>query len=159
MDRHRAHFSNYRPSNANIRIADETPCVDNLLLHFPFENSFDDVTCHGAVATMYGTGSVELVKDPVHGTVASFDGNAYLEVLYDKKFIRYEFSNKRAQYVLGQTEHIYTHYQCYSRDNLSKLTKSIKYCAQANNNIGHIAFIYTRKLSMKIILTQHPYGA
>ena len=116
---HRAIFSNY---NANIRIADETPCVDNLLLHFPFENSFDDVTCHGAVATMYGTGSVELVKDPVHGTVASFDGNAYLEVLYDKKFIRYQFSNTHAHFGSRANE---TFPYTFSMSQ-SKLTMSIK---------------------------------
>ena len=103
MDPRRVQFCN---NNANVRIADETPCEDNLLLHFPFENSFDDVTCHGAVATKYGSGSVELITDPVHGNVASFDGSAYLEVLHDKQLIRCTFTN--------------THVRTYARTHLLK---------------------------------------
>ena len=50
-----------------------------MLLHFPFDNHLNDVTCNKAISSKYGQGSVTLVNDVDRGTVASFD-NGYLEV-------------------------------------------------------------------------------
>ncbi|KAK2180369.1 hypothetical protein NP493_446g03019 [Ridgeia piscesae] len=56
-------------------------CADDLLLHFDFENDFNDVTCHNAVANKYGDGAVTRVSDPHRpGKVAMFSGHGYLEV-------------------------------------------------------------------------------
>ena len=52
-----------------------------MLLHFPFDDHFDDVTCNHAKTTKYGPGQVTLVwDDERNSTVASFDGRARLEV-------------------------------------------------------------------------------
>ena len=55
-------------------------CSDDLLLWFPFDDHFNDVSCHKAIADGCGHGSMTLVDDPGHGQVAKFDGNACLEV-------------------------------------------------------------------------------
>ena len=55
-------------------------CSDELLLWFPFDDNFNDMSCHKAIANRYGDGSVTLVDDPEHGKVAAFEGHAYLEV-------------------------------------------------------------------------------
>ena len=55
-------------------------CTDDLLLHFPYDDHFNDVTCHHAIGTKYGAGVVSIVNDTERGRVAWFDGNARLEV-------------------------------------------------------------------------------
>ena len=50
-----------------------------MLLHFPFDNHLNDVTCNKAYSSTYGQGTVTLVQDATRGTVASFN-NGYLEV-------------------------------------------------------------------------------
>ena len=55
-------------------------CGDDLLLHFPFDDHFDDVTCHHAQGFPYGEGTVTLVNDPDRGMVAHFDGSSRIEV-------------------------------------------------------------------------------
>ena len=54
-------------------------CSDDLLLHFTYEEHFNDVTCHHAIATMYGPGTATLVTDGAH-TAVRFDGSSYFEV-------------------------------------------------------------------------------
>ena len=53
-------------------------CGDDLLLYFPFDNHFDDVTCRHALGFPYG--NVSLVDDPDRGMVAHFDGSSRIEV-------------------------------------------------------------------------------
>ncbi|KAK2150364.1 hypothetical protein NP493_2792g00006 [Ridgeia piscesae] len=61
----------------------EPSCSDDLLLHFDFENGFNDVTCHHAAADQYGDGAVQIVSDPHRGgNVALFNGHGYLEVAF-----------------------------------------------------------------------------
>ena len=59
----------------------KTACSDDLLLHFPFDVDFVDVTCHRAVGTVYGEGRVRLVYDSQRKEMVSeFDGAARVEV-------------------------------------------------------------------------------
>ena len=58
----------------------EPTCSDDLLLHFPYNDHFDDVTCHHAKGYAYGDGEVKIVHDTERGQVAEFDGDARLEV-------------------------------------------------------------------------------
>ena len=51
-----------------------------MVLWFPYDHHFNDITCNKAIATQFGSGKVRLVDDPKHGKVASFSGKAYLEV-------------------------------------------------------------------------------
>ena len=59
-------------------------CSDDLLLHFPYNDHYNDVTCHGAIATKYGD-NVNLVYDSErNSTVACFtegEEGTYFEVL------------------------------------------------------------------------------
>ena len=55
-------------------------CEDDLLLYFPYEDHYNDVTCHHAIATQYGDG-VSLQFDPErNGNVACFTGGTHFEV-------------------------------------------------------------------------------
>ena len=55
-------------------------CEDDLLLHFPYEDHYNDVTCHHAIATQYGDG-VSLQYDAERqGNVACFTGETHFEV-------------------------------------------------------------------------------
>ena len=55
-------------------------CEDDLLLYFPYEDHYNDVTCHQAIATKYGDG-VSLQFDPDrNGNVACFTGGTHFEV-------------------------------------------------------------------------------
>ena len=55
-------------------------CADDLLLHFPYNDHYNDVTCHKAIATLYGDG-VSLVADANRpGKVACFTGQTHFEV-------------------------------------------------------------------------------
>ncbi|KAI0209107.1 hypothetical protein LSAT2_006170 [Lamellibrachia satsuma] len=67
-----------------VQISTVAPeCVDDMLLHFPFDDHFDDVTCNHAKTTKYGPGQVTLVwDDERNSTVASFDGRARLETRF-----------------------------------------------------------------------------
>ena len=54
---------------------------NGILLHFTFDDHFNDVTCHKAIATKYGSGTAAIVWDKERNSmVAMFDGNSYLEV-------------------------------------------------------------------------------
>ena len=57
-------------------------CSDDLLLHCPFVNHLNDVTCHHAESTLCGPeGGVKLVYDNyLDRNVACFNGSAYLDV-------------------------------------------------------------------------------
>ena len=84
----RVHFncryvSSYVPDHV-ILLANLIPvipqCADDLLLHFPYEDHYDDVTCHQAIATKNGDG-VSLQFDPErNGNVACFTGGTHFEV-------------------------------------------------------------------------------
>ena len=55
-------------------------CSDDLLLYFPYEEHYNDVTCHHAIATQYGS-DVSLQFDAVrNGHVACFGGESHFEV-------------------------------------------------------------------------------
>jgi len=55
-------------------------CEDDLLLYFPYEDHYNDVTCHHAIATQYGDG-VSLQYDAERqGNVACFTGETHFEV-------------------------------------------------------------------------------
>ena len=57
-------------------------CADDLLLHFPYDNHYNDVTCHQAIATQYGSG-VSIQFDSVRkGNVACFTGDTHFEVCF-----------------------------------------------------------------------------
>ena len=52
-----------------------------MLLHFPFEFNFDDVTCRKAKGYSYGEGEVTIVYDAERDqNVAEFDGMSRIEV-------------------------------------------------------------------------------
>jgi len=58
-------------------------CDNELLLHFPYEIDFDDVTCHKAKGYSYGQdgGHVKIVYDnDRQENVAEFDGKSRIEV-------------------------------------------------------------------------------
>ncbi|KAI0236833.1 hypothetical protein LSAT2_012602 [Lamellibrachia satsuma] len=66
-------------------------CEDDLLLYFPYEDHYNDVTCHHAIATQYGDG-VSLQFDPErNGNVACFTGGTHFEVA----FLRTWFANNK----------------------------------------------------------------
>ncbi|KAI0208075.1 hypothetical protein LSAT2_007248 [Lamellibrachia satsuma] len=66
-------------------------CEDDLLLYFPYEDHYNDVTCHQAIATQYGNG-VSLQFDPErNGNVACFTGGTHFEVA----FLRTWFANNK----------------------------------------------------------------
>ncbi|KAI0220620.1 hypothetical protein LSAT2_027886 [Lamellibrachia satsuma] len=56
-------------------------CSDDLLLYFSYEDHYNDVTCHQAIATQYGHG-VERKIDPSRNDsgVACFSGQTHFEV-------------------------------------------------------------------------------
>ncbi|KAK2186747.1 hypothetical protein NP493_190g03002 [Ridgeia piscesae] len=57
-------------------------CSDDLLLYFPYEEHYNDVTCHHAIATQYGS-DVSLQFDAVrNGHVACFGGESHFEVSF-----------------------------------------------------------------------------
>ena len=55
-------------------------CADDLLLHFPYDNHYNDVTCHHAIATQYGTGVSIRFDSDRNGNVACFTGGTHFEV-------------------------------------------------------------------------------
>ncbi|KAI0239669.1 hypothetical protein LSAT2_009631 [Lamellibrachia satsuma] len=57
-------------------------CSDDLLLYFPYEDHYNDVTCHHAIATQYGS-NVNIKNDPDrNGNVACFSGDTHFEVSF-----------------------------------------------------------------------------
>ncbi|KAK2189371.1 hypothetical protein NP493_108g03006 [Ridgeia piscesae] len=56
-------------------------CDDDLLLHFPYEDHYNDVTCHQAIATQYGVGvSLQFDVDR-KSNVACFTGGTHFQVV------------------------------------------------------------------------------
>ena len=55
-------------------------CVDQLLLHFPFDYDFNDITCHNAIGVRRGKGKMNIENDPQRGSVLMLGGKAYIEV-------------------------------------------------------------------------------
>ena len=54
-------------------------CKDDMLLHYTFDDTFNDVTCKHAISTIYG--KPEFKYSAERGSnVACFDGHSYLEV-------------------------------------------------------------------------------
>ncbi|KAI0236841.1 hypothetical protein LSAT2_012610 [Lamellibrachia satsuma] len=66
-------------------------CADDLLLHFPYDNHYNDVTCHHAIATQYGTGVSIRFDSDRNGNVACFTGGTHFEVA----FLRTWFANNK----------------------------------------------------------------
>ncbi|KAI0232633.1 hypothetical protein LSAT2_017057 [Lamellibrachia satsuma] len=66
-----------------VQVDDIVPtCSDDLLLYFPYEEHYNDVTCHHAIATQYGQ-NVDIRPDPIRkGNVACFGGNTHFEVSF-----------------------------------------------------------------------------
>ncbi|KAI0236872.1 hypothetical protein LSAT2_012642 [Lamellibrachia satsuma] len=65
-------------------------CSDDLLLYFPYEDHYNDVTCHHAIATQYGS-NVDILPDADRNSnVACFSGDTHFEV----SFLRTWFANK-----------------------------------------------------------------
>ncbi|KAI0218126.1 hypothetical protein LSAT2_030156 [Lamellibrachia satsuma] len=66
-----------------VQLTEITPtCRDDLLLHFPYEDHYNDVTCHHAIATQYGS-DVRRTFDAVRNSnVACFGGNSHFEVSF-----------------------------------------------------------------------------
>lgn len=58
----------------------EPACSDELLLYFPFDVDFDDVSCHNAKGYAYGYGMASIVNDAERGNVVHFDGSVRIEV-------------------------------------------------------------------------------
>ena len=54
-----------------------------MLLHFPFNEHFNDVTCKRAQGHVYGPGNATIVYDAILGVnVVEFDGNSRIEVCF-----------------------------------------------------------------------------
>ncbi|KAK2151820.1 hypothetical protein NP493_2565g00004 [Ridgeia piscesae] len=66
-------------------------CEDDLLLYFPYEEHFNDVTCHQAIATQYGSGVSIQFDAERNGNVACFTGETHFEVA----FLRTWFANNK----------------------------------------------------------------
>jgi len=64
-----------------LHVTEVTPkCDDDLLLHFPYEDHYNDVTCHQAIATQYGVGvSLQFDVDR-KSNVACFTGGTHFQV-------------------------------------------------------------------------------
>ena len=68
-------------SSSSSLVAEVIPqCEDDLLLYFPYEKHFNDVTCHQAIATQYGTGVSIQFDAERNGNVACFTGETHFEV-------------------------------------------------------------------------------
>ncbi|KAI0210499.1 hypothetical protein LSAT2_004756 [Lamellibrachia satsuma] len=65
-------------------------CSDDLLLHFPYDVDFNDVTCHHAKGYTYGDGQATIVNDAERGRVVHFDGNVRIEVPFMRDWFRDE---------------------------------------------------------------------
>ncbi|KAI0208076.1 hypothetical protein LSAT2_007249 [Lamellibrachia satsuma] len=63
-------------------------CSSDMLLHFPFDDHFNDVTCNRAVSTVYGGVSIE--NDTMRGNVACFNETDHLVV----DFMRHWFAGR-----------------------------------------------------------------
>ena len=72
------HFGSH--SQVRLLLTVDPSCSDDLLLYFPYNNNFDDVTCHHAKGYAYGDGEAKIVNDPIRGKVVEFDGNVRIEV-------------------------------------------------------------------------------
>ncbi|KAI0222915.1 hypothetical protein LSAT2_025828 [Lamellibrachia satsuma] len=57
-------------------------CSDDLLLYFPYEDHYNDVTCHHAIATQYGTDVSRVFDSERRGNVACFGGQTHFEVAF-----------------------------------------------------------------------------
>ncbi|KAI0236875.1 hypothetical protein LSAT2_012645 [Lamellibrachia satsuma] len=89
-----------------VQVAQIIPtCSDDLLLYFPYDDHYNDVTCHHAIATQYGS-NVAILPDPDRvDNVACFNGDTHFEVPFLRTwFAENEVSNfsiavwvKRAQ--------------------------------------------------------------
>ena len=63
-----------------VEFSEELNCTSDMLLHFPFDDHFNDVTCTGAISTVHGDVSIE--NDAMRGNVACFNGTDHLVVSY-----------------------------------------------------------------------------
>ena len=61
-------------------------CSSDILLHFPYDEHLNDVTCNQAQSVQCGSGNVVLVTDEVRGKVAKFNGDAFLKVPFIERF-------------------------------------------------------------------------
>ncbi|KAI0239671.1 hypothetical protein LSAT2_009633 [Lamellibrachia satsuma] len=57
-------------------------CSDDLLLYFPYEDHYNDVTCHHAIATQHGTDVSRVFDSERRGNVACFGGQTHFEVAF-----------------------------------------------------------------------------
>ena len=69
-------------ADSNISVTVVPACSDDLLLRFPYDVNYDDISCHNAKGYAYGEGTVDIVPDAERGMVAEFDGKTRLEVTY-----------------------------------------------------------------------------
>ncbi|KAK2175222.1 hypothetical protein NP493_743g03045 [Ridgeia piscesae] len=76
-------------------------CADDLLLHFPYEDHYNDVTCHGAVATQYGEGVKKKFDASRRGIVACFSGKTHFERHGDQPGISTIVSNNNCKQQAG----------------------------------------------------------
>ncbi|KAK2173994.1 hypothetical protein NP493_837g01005 [Ridgeia piscesae] len=73
-----------------VKAIDPT-CDNELLLHFPYEIDFDDITCHKAKGYSYGQdgGHVKIVYDnDRQENVAEFDGKSRIEVPFMRNWLQ-----------------------------------------------------------------------
>ena len=56
-----------------------TACSGDLLLYFPYEEHYNDVTCHHAIATLYGSDVWRKFDAVRNSHVVCFGGKAHLE--------------------------------------------------------------------------------
>ena len=64
--------------DVSVVFPDADSCSSDMLLHFPFDDHFNDVTCNRAVSTVYGGVSIE--NDTMRGNVACFNESDHLVV-------------------------------------------------------------------------------
>ena len=69
-------------ADSNLSVTVVPACSDDLLLRFPYDVNYDDISCHNAKGYAYGEGTVDIVPDAERGMVAEFDGKTRLEVTY-----------------------------------------------------------------------------
>lgn len=55
-------------------------CSDDLLLYFSYEDHYNDVTCHHAIATQYGDNVSRVYNSVRDSKVACFGGDTHFEV-------------------------------------------------------------------------------
>ena len=124
-------------------------CSDDLLLYFSYEDHYNDVTCHQAIATQYGQG-VERRFDPMRkGIVACFSGQTHFEVGQGRHFEvglgrNFEVGQGR-HFEVGQGKHFEVgqgkHFEVGQGRQIKKIKKDMNVPKDSGDTISGYVFV------------------